>query len=543
MAPHLRRRSNRWPGAVRQRYFGLVLVIMLVLATTLGWVLERSKAAVALVLTIGSYLLSQVLVVLTAGFGPWWRQVGSGLRRLIGVEQTTGFNSVAVHVSLTSRLAADATHFGVTYLILGFGAVTGVCQVISAIRHRAEQRGIQQVARAEQLVALSATSAVVYLVYATTLGTLEEQMYYLLLVPGLCTLVIWCHRTGPRLGPHWRKIFAAFIAALLVADGAVWAAVHSTRDDEYRQLLAWTPKHLPDRATIAVTESTAQFLTHGVVIGQWSTVPELVANRGLRAAEHHPGEPGVRQRNASVRALPGLAHQDRLAGDRAVVRRPDSLRRPLHHGCAVMGRKRRSGSSAGAKSVPAVVVGATATVSLVNYAFSLILLWILPARDYAVVASVTALLLVFGTVAGASAPWVLAREVAVSAQDPQRRMRAIAFAGLVALGQALTAALVSSLIVARYADWRTTVTASAAVALIFFSTAAAGYLQGTERFTLLYLLRVSEVVVKVAVGFSLVRAGTGPGCRIRIRVRCPARPGWRGLLHADGPAVRLEGQA
>jgi len=258
--------------------FGLVLVIMLVLATTLGWVLERSKAAVALVLTIGSYLVSQLLVVLTAGFGPWWRQVGSGLRRLIGVEQTTGFNSAAVHVSLTSRLAADATHFGVTYLILGFGAVTGVCQVVSAIRHRAEQRGIQQVARAEQLVALWATSAVVYLVYATTLGTLEEQMYYLLLVPGLCTLVIWCHRNGPRLGPHWRKIFTAIIAGLLVADSAVWAAVHSTRDDEYRQLLAWAPKHLPDRSTIAVSESTAQFLMHGVVIGQWSTVPELVAH-------------------------------------------------------------------------------------------------------------------------------------------------------------------------------------------------------------------------------------------------------------------------
>ena len=27
-----------------------------------------------------------------------------------------------------------------------------------------------------------------------------------------------------------------------------------------------------------MTESTAQFLTHGVVIGQWSTVPELVAH-------------------------------------------------------------------------------------------------------------------------------------------------------------------------------------------------------------------------------------------------------------------------
>ncbi|HEY0934334.1 MAG TPA: glycosyltransferase, partial [Trebonia sp.] len=148
-------------------------------------------------------------------------------------------------------------------------------------------------------------------------------------------------------------------------------------------------------------------------------------------------------------------------------------------------------------------------MSLFNYAFALLLLWILPAGDYAVVASATALLLVFGTVAGASAPWVLAREVAVSARDPRRRLRAIAFASLLAAGQAFTAALITAFIVVRYADWQTTATAVGAVAVIFFSAAAAGYLQGTERFTLLYLLRVAEVLAKLAVGFSLVKLGSG----------------------------------
>ena len=172
-----------------------------------------------------------------------------------------------------------------------------------------------------------------------------------------------------------------------------------------------------------------------------------------------------------------------------------------------MGRGRHAARSAQTRSAPAVVVGATGVVSLGNYAFSLALLWILPARDYAVVASVTALLLVFGTVASASAPWVLAREVAVSADHPPRRLRAIVFAWLLAFLQAVTAAFVCVLIVGRYADWRTTVTACGAVAVIFSAAAAAGYLQGTERFTSLYVLRVMEVVAKVVVGLALVKLG------------------------------------
>jgi hypothetical protein len=259
--------------------FGLVLVGMLVLAIVLGWVVERKKAVVALIVMICCYLLSEFLVVLTSGLGPWWYQVGSGFRRLVGVQQTSGFNSAAVHVSLVSRLAADVTHFGITYLILGLGAVAGGCQVISAVRHRAKWvQAATPNARGELLVALWATSAAGYLAYATAFGTLEEQLYYLLLVPALCTLVIECRRLGPRLGRHWRKIAVAIVAVVVMADGAVWANVHSTRDDEYRQLVSWVPKHLPNGTTVAVTEYTAQFILHGVKLGQWSTVPELIAH-------------------------------------------------------------------------------------------------------------------------------------------------------------------------------------------------------------------------------------------------------------------------
>jgi 4-amino-4-deoxy-L-arabinose transferase-like glycosyltransferase len=258
--------------------FGLVLAAALVLALLLGVVLERAKVAVALAIMICCYLLSQALLIITSGLAPWWYQVGSGLRRMAGVEQTSGFNSAAVHVSLTSRLAADAPHYGVTYLILGLGAATGLWQVVGAVRHRARWRQAEPTARRQLLVALWAAAAAAYLCYSTAFGTLEEQMYYVLLVPGTCTVVIGWWRLGPLRTRHWRKVAAACVVLLLAVDAVVWGAVHATRDDEYRQLLAWAPGHIRSGATVSVTEFTAQFLMHGVVLGQWATVPELIAH-------------------------------------------------------------------------------------------------------------------------------------------------------------------------------------------------------------------------------------------------------------------------
>jgi glycosyltransferase involved in cell wall biosynthesis/O-antigen/teichoic acid export membrane protein len=183
----------------------------------------------------------------------------------------------------------------------------------------------------------------------------------------------------------------------------------------------------------------------------------------------------------------------------------------IHHannvGAGKTAPKHAAGRSAEARSVPAVIVIATALVALLNYAFALILLWVLPADKYAVVASITALLLMFGTVAGASAPWVLAREVAVSAGDNLRRQHAIAFAGIVALGQAALAAAICEVIVSRYATSGVALITCSAVVAIFIAAAAVGYLQGTERFRLIAVLRIIEVIVKIVVGATLVKLG------------------------------------
>ena len=84
--------------------------------------------------------------------------------------------------------------------------------------------------------------------------------------------------------------------------------IHRRSDDEYRQLLAWTPTHIPQGSTVAVTDYTAQFLLQGLILGQWATVPALIKTpRGLCPTEHHAGQRGIWARNATVRAIPGGA--------------------------------------------------------------------------------------------------------------------------------------------------------------------------------------------------------------------------------------------
>jgi glycosyltransferase involved in cell wall biosynthesis/O-antigen/teichoic acid export membrane protein len=169
-------------------------------------------------------------------------------------------------------------------------------------------------------------------------------------------------------------------------------------------------------------------------------------------------------------------------------------------------RERTAGSGG-----EAVVMAATAAVSGLNYLYTIIMIWLLPPSQYVVVGSVSALLLIFGTVAGASVPWVLAREIATSPGDAERRRRATCFALGATLVQAIGAAGVTCLVAAHYATPVALIIASVAVIVIFAASTAAGYLQGQLRFGLLAVLRVSEVVIKMATGTVLVLAGHGAG--------------------------------
>jgi hypothetical protein len=223
--------------------FGLVLGLTLLFCLATGWVTARRKVAAALAVMCGCYVLSEWLVIVTTGFQSWWSEITQGLHRLIGSEQISGFNSATVHVSLISRVAANASHFGVTYIILGCGVLAGTYQVVAAMRSHAVWRSWARPAdRGRILVAFWSVAAGLYLAYATLFGTLEEQMYYVLFIPGLCACTLLASQALPRLAGYWHKIAIGVLASIIIADSAVWMAVQHRPDgppSTFRRILRW----------------------------------------------------------------------------------------------------------------------------------------------------------------------------------------------------------------------------------------------------------------------------------------------------------------
>ncbi len=162
-----------------------------------------------------------------------------------------------------------------------------------------------------------------------------------------------------------------------------------------------------------------------------------------------------------------------------------------------------------AKAGEAKIIAATAIVSALNYGYTLALIWMLPAAQYAIVGSASALLLVCGTISGASIPWVLSREIAGAREDQPRRRAAVSFCLVVTAVQAVGAGLATGLIALHYADNATVAAVFAAVVMIFTAATAVGYLEGLERFGLVTGLRIAEVVVKAGLGLGLVALGWG----------------------------------
>lgn len=138
-----------------------------------------------------------------------------------------------------------------------------------------------------------------------------------------------------------------------------------------------------------------------------------------------------------------------------------------------------------------------------NYGYTLVLMRLLDPAGFAQVAAVSSLLLVAGTAASATIPWVLAREIANATSVGQRR-RAVGFALTASLVAGLTAVVVLAAAEAGYADPGVMAMSAVAVAGIFVGATGAGYLQGMQRFRLLAGFRLTEVSVKLVAGITAV---------------------------------------
>jgi hypothetical protein len=224
------------------------------------------------------YLVEVVSLALSSGFGVWWTTNVGGALRLIGAVQTSGFNAPQTKVSFLSRVLANGSVFAVVYLTLAAGTVLALALLWrfdpwNRPRYRRDHRG-----RATVLIAVWTTAAASYLVYATLFGTIEEQMYYILLLPCAISVCLW---TAGRMaaGPwRWKVIGALAITLALLVDSSAWIGIHSGQDDEYRQLVRWESVHVPPTAVVAATDGTSQFLLPRGIIGQWATVPQLRAH-------------------------------------------------------------------------------------------------------------------------------------------------------------------------------------------------------------------------------------------------------------------------
>jgi glycosyltransferase involved in cell wall biosynthesis len=145
-----------------------------------------------------------------------------------------------------------------------------------------------------------------------------------------------------------------------------------------------------------------------------------------------------------------------------------------------------------------------------NFLYALVLTWLLPLSQYPVFAGTQALLVVCGTAAAASAPWMLSQRLARN-PSPVLRRDAITFAVALTGAQGLLAALVVGTVasgLARGLGALPLVAAGSAFA-IFAAATSTGYLQGRQQFKLLAVLLTGEVVLKVLSSVLLLWAGAG----------------------------------
>ena len=260
---------------VKEPYALVTAAPVLVLLVT-GWALRRRDSLTVLGVAGLCYVGYVAGIALTGQWGPWWREKLSGVRRLLGVDQVTGFNAPG-GTGLGARLVSNAAQLGPTYLAIALGGLAAVVWAAWWAHHR--RRQVHPPGGASVVVGVWLAVAGAYLAFAVGFGTLEEQTFSLVLTPALCGAALLAAALWARGRHAARAVVAALTAALLVGAGATWTAVHTREDDGYLRLVPWVEADVPAGSRVAVTEDVAQFVLRGVEITTAGTVPELVDRR------------------------------------------------------------------------------------------------------------------------------------------------------------------------------------------------------------------------------------------------------------------------
>jgi O-antigen/teichoic acid export membrane protein len=155
-----------------------------------------------------------------------------------------------------------------------------------------------------------------------------------------------------------------------------------------------------------------------------------------------------------------------------------------------------------------ILIGSVAAGGL-NYVYALAMTALLAPSEYSTFAGGQAIMLITGTVANTSVPWLLAREISL-ASDRSRVRTVVWFAVMLNFAVGIGATALTVGLAAGFADLATAAWLGAATLSFFMASTGMGWALGHERLGLLAGLIVAEVAIKAALGLVLVAAGAGP---------------------------------
>ncbi len=116
---------------------------------------------------------------------------------------------------------------------------------------------------------LTCTTAL--LCYAVLFGTLEEQLFYLLVVPAVvsipCAIVLLIRRRGNAPSLRVRAAIGVALAVMLGWSAYTWCDVHTVPDEAFTQVRQFLRTGLPEGARVGVTKDPQQFLLEGYFQG------------------------------------------------------------------------------------------------------------------------------------------------------------------------------------------------------------------------------------------------------------------------------------
>ncbi|MET9415370.1 glycosyltransferase [Streptomyces klenkii] len=246
------------------------LVPVTVLALAARGEVRRMRLTAAAT-TVAGYAVYVGAVAASGAWPAWWGQKTDGIARALGLKQITGFNSHDGTVSFADRLLAQLGQFAVPYALIALGSAA----TLGLLWCRARRPRLFADTPGRTLITAWAACTLLHLCYAVAAGTLEEQMFYPLVVTSTAALAVTGDVLLTPMRPRPTRVVAWLAALALAVDSVVWVRTHTRHDDALRRTLAWSRAHLPADSVVAATDEASSFVLPGARMGSWNTVSDL----------------------------------------------------------------------------------------------------------------------------------------------------------------------------------------------------------------------------------------------------------------------------